>query len=73
MISDEMVTVSAADLRLVLSQHTRHAHQRARIWDSDNRPGVAGTRCMECDARDRLIGALESAQRPAEGGTEETS
>lgn len=72
MINDEMVMVSAADLRIVLNQRTSHAHSRPGIWDADNRPGLANSRCMDCDARDRLIAALRSIQ-PAASVPEERS
>lgn len=51
----------ADDLRIVLNQRVMHSHQRPGIWDSDNRPGLANTPCVECAARQRLASWLEAA------------
>jgi hypothetical protein len=53
-----LVEVSVDDLLLVLQQRVMHSHQRPGIWDGDNRPGLANTRCLECAARERLWRAL---------------
>jgi hypothetical protein len=63
------VVVDTADLETVLNQRDAHAHSRPGIWDDDNRPGLRGTRCVECAARDRLATALREngrAYSPAE-------
>jgi hypothetical protein len=53
------IIVSAADLEAVLNQRVMHSHSRPGIWDSDNRPGLAHTRCVECAARERLRADLQ--------------
>ena len=58
------VEVSIDDLRLVLDQQVMHSHQRPGIWDWDNRPGVANTRCLGCAARERLRRALAEELAP---------
>ncbi len=57
------VVVDSDDLTTVLNQRVGHAHSRPGIWDDDNRPGLAGTRCVECAARERLHAALRESGR----------
>lgn len=66
------VLVDPTDLRIVLDQQSGHAHRRPGIWDPDNLPDRANTRCVECAARDRLRAALEAwSATPASAGAPE--
>lgn len=66
------VSVSAADLETVLNQRVMHSHSRPGIWDADNQPGLANTRCVECAARERLRAELQGrAGSPRQAGAGE--
>jgi hypothetical protein len=58
----DLVAVSAADLTTVLDQRNLHCHRRPGIWDDDNPPDRAGTRCVECAARERLLAAMRATE-----------
>lgn len=58
------VAVNVDDLTTVLNQRNGHCHSRPGIWDDDNRPGLAGTRCVECAARERLMAAARIGSTP---------
>lgn len=62
------VVVSRADLALYVAYHrSGHAHSTPGVWDSDNRPGVAGETCTYCPAYERLravVGPLPKEARP---------
>lgn len=55
------VLVSRDALETKLNQRNNHAHTRPGIWDDDNPPGVAGTRCRECAAEELLRTAIRDA------------
>lgn len=61
-LAEHGTLVDPVDLEVVLDQRTMHDHQRPGIWDDDNRPGLAGTRCGECAARVRLRAAVNAAR-----------
>jgi hypothetical protein len=64
-----LVAIDPDDLRMVLDQRAGHSHTRPGVWDSDNRPGLANTRCRECAARERLWALLSPVAAAPEVGT----
>lgn len=63
----QALDVLRADLEIVLKQQVQHIHQRPGVWDSDNPPELAGTRCVECAARQRLAARLAEGGEPNAG------